>query len=83
MLRPIIHNNGYVYNRIDKRVARRLYNEGYIITMLGIKQRITGYVQMCKDFHGGTFDGIVNAWCFYNECYYGRPCFYIEEPADK
>lgn len=81
--------HGTQYQRVDKRIARKLYNEGRDIYVVPNKVRIdnswglTADVQ--RDYEGcqdRTFDQIINEFIFYN-CGYaetGRyPAYYIKE----
>lgn len=81
MKRQYEFNTYYRYTRIDKRQARKLYDKGAIIVLLGARQRIEYCIHVCKDFCSYTdFDNMVNSWEYYNKHYYGSLYYYIEEP---
>lgn len=75
------------YQRIDKRIARRLYNDGQDIYVTPVYCRpesclmvdVQRDYESCQDY---TFDQIINEFIFYN-CGYselGRyPAYYIKE----
>lgn len=80
---------GTQYRRVDKRIARKLYNEGRDIHVVPNNVRINNSwgigVDIQKDREanqGYTFDQIINEFIFYN-CGYtktGRyPAYYIKE----
>lgn len=74
------------YQRVDKRTARRLYNEGQniYVTTLYCRPEVCSPVDVQQDYEGCqgyTFDQIINEFIWYN-CNYatGRyPAYYIKE----
>lgn len=69
--------NGKHYTRITKTEAHRRYNSFEPIAIHGIHQNTRDYfftIQFSRD--ADSFISVLNAWKYYNEAYYGYPCFY-------
>ena len=79
MKRQTEYHGHYKYERIQKRTARKLYNAGAMIYIVGINQRIENGFQICEEFIHMDFDTLVNHWLYHNGFYYSYPAFYIEE----
>lgn len=75
----MINANGKHYIRITKTEARNRFKAGEFIAIRGIKDNSTCFPSFSFNPEDPltTFDVISNSWEYYNNCYYGYPCFYL------
>lgn len=64
--------------RVNKTVARKVYNSGSEIAIQGTKSHVITTVKKNMDDKWDTLDNIVNSWCYYNKSYSGDPMYFIK-----
>ena len=64
--------------RVNKTVARKVYNNGSKIAIQGMKSRVATVVKKNMKDRWDTFDSLVNNWCYYNKSYSGNPMYFIK-----
>ena len=64
--------------RVNKTVARKVYNSGSEIAIQGMKSRVVITVKKNMKDRLDTFDNLVNNWCYYNKSYSGDPMYFIK-----
>ena len=64
--------------RVNKTVARKVYNNGSKIAIQGMKSRVATVVKKNMKDKWDTFDSLVNNWCYYKKSYSGNPMYFIK-----